>query len=152
MHSLTAFVSTTALVLCTASGAFAQKTPDFSGTWTLDPASIPAAPAGGGLNPPRQLTLTQNAVTLAISWTLDGTTTTMTYNLDGSESRNQDGVSKATWQNNRLVIATPRNLGGSEIVLRRVLSLDGGHLVIEMEQPDPQGGKATVVRFIFKKG
>jgi hypothetical protein len=36
MQSLTIFVSATALVLFTASGAFAQKRPDFSGTWLFD--------------------------------------------------------------------------------------------------------------------
>src|SRR4051812_16777297 len=34
-------------VLAVATMAFAQK-PDFSGTWTPDPAAAPAAPAGGG--------------------------------------------------------------------------------------------------------
>ena len=36
-----------AAVLAVASVAFAQK-PDFSGTWTPDPAAAPAPPAGGG--------------------------------------------------------------------------------------------------------
>ena len=37
----------TAAILAVATVAFAQK-PDFSGTWTLDPASAPAAGGGGG--------------------------------------------------------------------------------------------------------
>ena len=37
----------TAAILAVATVAFAQK-PDFSGTWTLDPASAPAADGGSG--------------------------------------------------------------------------------------------------------
>ena len=36
-----------AAILAVATVAWAQK-PDFSGTWTLDPASAPAAGGGGG--------------------------------------------------------------------------------------------------------
>ena len=45
-----------AAILAVATVAWAQK-PDFSGTWTLDPASAPAAGGGGGggaLGPARQ--------------------------------------------------------------------------------------------------
>ena len=148
MQLLTAFVSTTALVLVTTSGAFAQARPDFSGTWTFDPASLPAAPAGGGVGPPGELTLRQDAGTLTIEY---GPTPAVRYNLDGSESRNWDGTSKAMWQDNRLVIVTPLNAGGREIELRRVLSMDGADLVMEMTLPSLQGGDPTVRRFVYKK-
>ena len=90
MRTLTAVMSTVALALLAASGAFAQQRPDFSGTWTLVPQPASAAPAGGGpsgrgggVNAPQQLTLTQDAKTLTISWTQGGKTTE-TLNLDGS--------------------------------------------------------------------
>ena len=167
MRALTAFVSAAVLVLSTASGAFAQKTPDFSGTWTLQPA--PAAPAaegrrGGGVNPPQQLTLTQDAKTLTMSWTQAGRKTTETLNLDGSESKTQiPGVTvegqpltawrtqKATWEANRLVVVARENFGGKEMEQRRVLSMDGDNLVFELIMPDPQGGNPTVVRVVYKK-
>ena len=156
MRLLTAFVSTAALVLFTAAGAFAQARPDFSGTWTLDPASAPAAPAGGrggGVNPPQQLTFTQDADTLTFSWTQEGRKTTETLNLDGSESKTQTGsVTKATWEANRIVVVIRQNLGGNVIEQRRVFSMDRGDLVIELALPDPQGGDPTVVRLVYKRG
>ena len=154
MRLLTAFVSTAALVLFTASGAFAQARPDFSGTWTLDPASAPAAPGGrgGGVRPPPQLTFTQDAGTLTMSWTQDGRKTTETFHLDGSERTTQTGsVTRTTWEGNRIVVSVQANLGGNVIEQRRVLSIDRGDLVIELAMPDPQGGDPTVVRVVYKK-
>jgi YD repeat-containing protein len=152
MRLLTAFVSTAVLVLCTASGAFAQARPDFSGTWTLDPTSASAA-RDRGMNPPPQLTFTQDANTLTMSWTQEGRTTTETLNLDGSESKTRMGsVQKATWEANRIVVVIRQNLGGNEIEQRRVFSMDGGNLVIELARPDVPGGDPTVVRVVYKKG
>jgi hypothetical protein len=154
MRFLTAFVGTAALVLLTAQGALAQARPDFSGTWTLDPASAPAA-RSKGVSPPPQLTLTQDANTLTMSWTqeVSGRTTTETLNLDGSESKTRMGsVQKATWEANRIVVVIRQNLGGNEIEQRRVFSMDGGNLVIELARPDVPGGDPTVVRVVYKKG
>jgi hypothetical protein len=151
MRLLTAFVGTAALVLFTASGAFAQARPDFSGTWTLDPTSASAA-GGRGLNPPPQLTITQDDNALTMSWTQVGTTTE-TLHLDGSESKTRMGsVQKATWEANRIVVVIRQNLGGNEIEQRRVFSMDGGNLVIELARPDVPGGDPTVVRVVYKKG
>ncbi len=86
-----------AAIFAVASVAFAQK-PDFSGTWTLDPeASGMAAPAGGGGggggrgggalgNGPA--TVKQTADTLTIERTMGDNKVTLTYKLDGSESKN----------------------------------------------------------------
>jgi hypothetical protein len=136
----------------TASSAFAQARPDFSGTWTLDPASASAA-GGRGINPPPQLTITQDDNTLTMSWTQEGTTRTETLNLDGSESTRPAGsVQKATWEANRIVVVIRQTLGGNVIEQRRVLSMDGGNLVIELAMPDVQGGDPTVARVVYKKG
>ena len=155
MRFLTAFVSTAALVLFAVSSALAQTRPDFAGTWTLDPASLPAAPAGGGgrgVNPPPQLTFTQDADTVTMSWTQDGRKSTETFHLDGSESTTQTGsVMKATWEANRIVVVIRANLGGNVVEQRRVLSIDRGDLVIELALPDPRGGDPTVVRIVYKK-
>jgi hypothetical protein len=158
MRFSTTLVTTAALVLLAASGAFAQARPDFSGTWTLDPASAPAAPTGrrgGGVNPPPQLTFTQNADTVTMSWTQErsGNKTTETFHLDGSESTTQTGsVMRATWEANKIVVVIRANLGGNVIEQRRVLSIDRGDLVIELALPDPQGGDSTVVRVVYKRG
>jgi YD repeat-containing protein len=156
MRSLTTFVSTAALVLITASGGFSQGRPDFSGTWTLDPASAAAAPGGGrggGMNLPQQLTFTQTADVLTMSWTQDGRKITETMNLAGAEQTTSSGnVMKVTWEANRIVVVIRANLGGNVVEQRRVFSMEGGNLVIELARPDVQGGTPTVARFVYKRG
>ena len=155
MRLLTAFVSTAALMLIAVSSALAQTRPDFAGAWTLDPASLPAAPAGGGgrgMNPPPQLTFTQDADAVTMSWTQDRRKRTEAFHLDGSESQTQTGsVQRATWEANRIVVVIRANLGGNVVEQRRVLSVDRGDLVIEYSLPDPQGGDPAVVRLVYKK-
>jgi YD repeat-containing protein len=147
MRFLTAFVGTPTLTLVIAASALAQARPDFSGTWTLDPSST----SGG--NAPQQITLTQDARTLTLSWTQDGRTSTETMNLDGSESRTQAGSAmRAGWEGNAIVVVISQNLGGNVMEQRRVLSIDRGNLVIDMTMPDPRGGNPAVVRFVYKKG
>jgi len=55
MRRLTTLAAVVAFICSMATGAFAQGKPDFSGKWTMDPASAPAPapapaapPAGGG--------------------------------------------------------------------------------------------------------
>src|SRR4029453_1253217 len=80
-----------AAILALATAAWAQK-PDFSGTWTLDPASAPAADGGGGGgggavgNGPG--TVKQTADALTIERTMGDAKVILTYKLDGTESRN----------------------------------------------------------------
>jgi hypothetical protein len=180
MRRLTVCVSTAALVLFIATSASAQSRPDFSGKWTLDPASAPAAPGvgggggrGGGRGAGRgggmmgggfgmEFTAAQDANTLTITRAQGDVTMTETYRLDGSESRNQqagrrggpptDVVSRASWDGNQLVIVTQLDFGGASIEQRRVLSLDGGNLIVEMTTPNPQGGAANTVRLVYRKG
>jgi hypothetical protein len=150
MRSLTVFVTAaTLLVLCTPPAAFAQARPDFSGTWMFDRASPPAEQAG--VTPPQELTLKQDASVLTMSWTQGGTTRTEMFKLDGTESKTPTGVTKATWENNRIVIVLRQSLGGNEIEQRRVLSMERDDLVFELTMPGLQGGEPTVVRVVYKK-
>jgi len=147
MRSPSAFVITVALVLITSGTTIAQTKPDFSGTWALDPDS--------GIGPP-QLTQDANTLTVATSFDKGGLVLTTTYNLDGSESVNRAFggpaiVSRATWEGNRLVIVTPRNVGGKEVEQRDALAMAGGDLVFETTRFDLQGA-ATAVRLVYTKG
>jgi len=77
-----------AAILAMATVAWVQK-PDFSGTWTLDPASAPAAGGGSGGdgalgNGPA--TVTQTADALTIERTMGDAKVTLTYKLDGTEA------------------------------------------------------------------
>ena len=115
-----------AAILAVATVAWAQK-PDFSGTWTLDPASAPAAGGGGGRgggggalgNGPA--TVKQTADALTIERTMGDARVTLTYKLDGTESRNMmmgrggqpaDSVSTAKWDGPKLTIVTKQEMDG----------------------------------------
>lgn len=150
----------------------AQGRPDFSGKWVMDPASAPAADAGGGgrgggrggggggLGFGQEFTAKQDAKVLTITRTQGDQTVTAAYNLDGSESKNmvagrggqQEQVSKATWDGNRLVITTTLNVGGNAVEQRRVLSMEGGNLVVEQTNPGRGGGEPTTAKVVYKKG
>jgi hypothetical protein len=147
----------------------AQGKPDFSGKWVMDPA--PAAPvgdagargAGGrgagatgfqpGFGP--EFTIKQDAKTLTIT---RGQGSPLVYNLDGSDSKNmvtrggeqQAQVAKATWEGNKLVIATEVNFQGNTAEQRRVLSFEGGNLVIDQTNPGRGGGGP--IKVVYKKG
>lgn len=110
--------------------------PDFSGTWTLDPAT---APAGGALGS-GPVTVTHTAEALTVARTMNGTTVSLTYKLDGKGSRNvlvgRDGrraqaVSTARWDGPRLTIVTRRDVGGRVVESRHVWTIAGSTLTVE---------------------
>ena len=159
------------LMFGAAASLAAQAKPDFSGKWTMDPASAPA-PGGGGGGGGRgggrggggggfgqEFTATQNAKTLTITRMQGDQTVTTTYNLDGSESKNtvqgrggaQEQVSKATWDGAKLVITTQLNFGGNAVEQKQTLSMEGGNLVVERSQPGRDGGAPTVTKLVYKK-
>jgi Spy/CpxP family protein refolding chaperone len=161
-----------ALIFAVAIGLSAQAKPDFSGKWVMDPASAPAPPAGGGgggggrggggggAGFGQDFTAKQDAKMLTITRTQGDQTVTATYNLDGSESKNmvagrggqQEQVSKAAWDGNKLVITTTLNFGGNTVEQKRVLAIEGGNLVIEQTQPGRGGGEPTTTKLVYKKG
>ena len=129
--------------------ARAQGKPDFSGTWTLDAAKSDPAPAGrgGGAAAPR--TIKQTATELSIQSEGRQGPQTMTYKLDGSESKNeqmgrggaQTLVSKAKWDGASLVIDTTREIQGMSITTHEVRKLDNGgkEMKVESTTQTPQG-------------
>ena len=171
---VTGFVTAAAFVLATSVGMYAQAKPDFSGKWVMDaPAAAPAAPpadggggrgggrgGGGGAGFGQTFTAKQDAKMLTIDRVQGDATVTATYMLDGSESKNtvagrggqQEQVSKATWDGNKLVIVTTINAGGNNVEQRRVMSMEGGNLVIEQTAPGRGGGEPTTTKIVYKKG
>lgn len=115
--------------LAVATVAFAQAKPDFSGTWTPEPAAAPPAgappagapPAGGGAGGGGRggggpMTVKQSATELSVeSAGRGGTPVTRTYKLDGSETKITMGQMEATatakWDGNKLVITTKTEQG-----------------------------------------
>ena len=131
--------ATAAAIVAAATVTWAQKT-DFSGTWTLDPASAPAAaPAGDALGS-GPATVKQTADTLTIERTIAGGPVTLTYKLDGTGSRNMlmseggqqaDSLSTAKWDGPKLTIVTKQEADGRLTESTQVWTVQGSTLTVE---------------------
>ena len=111
------------------------------GTWTLDPASAPAAGGGGGSalgNGPA--TVKQTADALTIERTMGDAKVTLTSKLDGSDSRNMmmgrggqpaDSLSTAKWDGPKLTIVTKQEMDGQVIESTQVWTVAGNTLTVE---------------------
>jgi len=136
--------------------AWAQK-PDLSGTWTLDPSRAPtggyASGEGSALgNGPA--TVKQTADTLTIQRTTGGDTVTLTFQLDGTGSRNMledadghqvDSLSILKWDGPRLTIVTKQERAGKLSETTEVWTVAGNTLTVETT-----GGRGAEKR-IYKK-
>jgi hypothetical protein len=105
---------TTALVVALAVAGYAQK-PDFSGTWTPEPAADAAAGGGGGRGMGGPMTVKQTATELSVETQGRNGAQTRTYKLDGSETDMTMGQMtakvSAKWDGNKLVITTKTEQG-----------------------------------------
>ena len=138
-----------AAVLAVATLAWAQK-PDFSGTWTLDPAASDQPAGGGGGGGGRGGggrgglgqggTVKQTADALTVERMAGENKITATYKLDGSESKNSmmgrggaavESVSTAKWDGPSLVITTKMDMGNGPQESTQKWSVSGSTLTIE---------------------
>ena len=140
-----------AAILAVATLAWAQK-PDFSGTWTLDPAASEGgaggAPGGGGGGGGRGGgrgglgqggTVKQTADALTVERTVGENKVTATYKLDGTESKNTmtgrggqvEAVSTAKWDGPALVITTKMDMGNGPQESTQKWTVSGSTLTIE---------------------
>jgi hypothetical protein len=122
---------TAALVVALAVAGYAQK-PDFSGTWTPEPAADAAAGGGGGRGMAGPMTVKQTATELSIERNMGGNAMTTTYKLDGTETdvpAGRGGTAKASakWDGSKLVITTKTQNGDQT----QTWSLADGKLTIE---------------------
>jgi len=105
---------TAALVVALAAAGYAQK-PDFSGTWTPEPAADAAAGGGGGRGPGGPMTVKQTATELSVETQGRNGPQTRVYKLDGSETDVQMGQMtakvSAKWDGSKLVITTKTDNG-----------------------------------------
>ena len=111
-----------AAILAVATVVSAQK-PDFSGTWTLDPASAPAAGGrggGGGALGNGPATVKQTADALMIERTMGDAKVTLTYKLDGTESRNM-----MMGRGGQQVFAFDRQVGRPQLTIVTKQEMDG---------------------------
>jgi hypothetical protein len=156
-------VSALAVVLYTV-GMSAQAT-SFAGKWTMDPASAPAPPAGGGGGrgggrgggpvSGMEVTITQDATTLTIAKTQGQNPVTLKYTLDGKDSKNKvmgrggevEQTSQATMAGGKLTITTTADMGRGPTTTKQVLSIEGGNLVVENMGADG----ASMGKLTYKK-
>ena len=133
-----------AAILAVATVTWAQR-PDFSGTWTVDPASAPAGGGGGrggggGALGNGPSTVKQTADTLTIERTMGEDKVTLTYKLDGSDSRNLmtgrggqqvDSMSNVKWDGPKLTIVTKQEMDGQITESTQVWTVQGSTLTVE---------------------
>ena len=128
-----------AAILAAATVASAQK-PDFSGTWILDQAGAPGGGRGGGALGNGPATVKQTADALTIERTMGDAKVTLTYRLDGTESRNMmmgrggqpaDSMSIAKWDGPRLTIVTKQESDGQVTESTQVWTVEGNTLTVE---------------------
>ena len=155
MRRVTAMLSVAAVVLM-AAGLVAQATPSFAGEWKIvgDPDS-----GGGRSGPGIDLTITQTATAMTVEYRAGQAPAPvkLTYNLDGSASRNMmagrggtaptEQVSKAMWATNKLVVTTTTGVGEE----KRTFSMEGGDLVVETSAPARNGGAPNISKVTYKK-
>ena len=147
----------------------AQAQTNFAGRWIAD---RPAAPAGGrdedgqgggrgrgggAFSQVNQVTtVTQDANKLVAVFPQGASTVTLTFNLDGTETKNtvptnyapEAQTSTARWHGDHLVITTSTAAGVRQT---RTLSIVAGKLVVETSTPGT-GGTPVVSRQTYTKG
>jgi hypothetical protein len=142
--------------------AFAQAKPDFSGTWTLDPEASQMGQGGGGQGAGRgggmmggPMTVKQTGDTLVVEQVRGENTVTMTYKLDGTQSKNtvpgrggatSEQVSVAKWSGNTIVITRTQQMGDQSIEITETWAMEGGNLTIASS-----GGRGGGVKRVYKK-
>ena len=128
-----------AAILAVGTVAWAQK-PDFSGTWILDQAGAPAGGRGGGALGNGPATVKQTADALTIERIMGDAQVTLTYRLDGPESRNMmtgpggqqaDSLSTARWDGSKLTILTKQEMAGQVTESTQVWTVEGRTLTVE---------------------
>ena len=158
---VTAMLGTAAVVLM-ATSVYAQA-PNFAGKWTPDAEKNAAmnpnaggggrGGGGGGGMGGGEVTIAQDAKTLTVTRTTQAGERKLTYNLDGSPSKNMamgrggqtEVTSTAKWDGAKLVITSDN---GQSITY----AMDGAWLVQSTTSPGRGGGDPVTRSTYYKKG
>jgi hypothetical protein len=136
-----------------AATGFAQKKPDFSGTWVIDQSAAEggAATAGAGRGAPGgEMIITQTGGTFTVDRKGPSGTQSTTYKLDGTEQQVMSGQLKMKarprWDGDKIAIDLTRpTQDGTMFTTTIFYSMDKeGRLTIDM--PSPMGARKTVYK------
>jgi|SRR5579871_730385 len=150
MRRLTMALGVMAAVLLVA-GVSAQKSHNFTGMWTVDADKSGPAPAAGGRGggAASDFEIRMDDKTMNVITTRGGNSTTNSYKLDGTDSKNTsrggEEVTVAKWDGDKLVLTNKTN--------NQVTSywMDGADLVRSVTRPGQNGGAAQTTQTYFKK-
>lgn len=158
---------TLAMLLCAVTArAQAPARPDFSGTWTVEPAASGRVRGdmGSGWGSPMTISQDADRLTVVYAFFAPGdlqAPLTFTYALDGTETKNavrmgrgtQDQTSLARWEADKLVVVTthqfshPATREVIPVEVTRTLSLDSPKsLTVETTRAGVLGGEPTSTR------
>jgi hypothetical protein len=156
------------LACACAVSAPAQDRPDFSGTWTADPAKSVRTGSDGkartALMLGSEFTARQDATTLTLQITAGPLHVTAVYKLDGTESRNSspggagqpdvEVVSRASWEGSKLVIRSTSSAesGGKTVQIEsvRTLFIDADGTLV-MDRTGTPASEVPETRSVYKK-
>lgn len=134
-------LTTVVLALVLSALPHAQGTPDFSGTWRMDPLRSESANQGTPIGPVT-VTISQTANELKMETSREKSKTTAVYKLDGSRSQIEGGNATARWEGTTLVIdavlyvqgagvttkeSWKLGAGGNELLVDRLLAVQHGY-------------------------
>ncbi|HXT17253.1 MAG TPA: hypothetical protein VN706_16565 [Gemmatimonadaceae bacterium] len=136
--------------------------PDFTGTWNLDMTKL--EPQAAAMISKASLAITQDAKTLKQVQSMTTTMTgpqeiTVTYNLDGSDSKNTvsqmgqslEMTSNANWDGSTLVIKTKAEMQGQAIERTDRYSLDAAGKVLTIDTSASMMGQSMQTKQTFNK-
>lgn len=147
------------LVLALPVAAGAQH-PDFTGKWTYDQASSSQSMMS---QMSATLDIAQSPATLkldqSVSSSMGNQSSSLTYNLDGSASKNTVDAqgqsltlnSTTAWAGDTLVITTTAEVQGQPIKTVDHWSLDSEHKVLTMNTDISVGPQSMTQKKVFKK-
>jgi hypothetical protein len=127
--------ATLAAILLLSVVLLAQPTPDFSGSWTLDPTRSQSAQQG---EPFKAVTfaIAQSVGQVRIETTRDSEKENVLYALTKSRASSNPGASgqsEAYWDGDQLVTVTQRTVSGQTVTVKesRTLSPNGADMTVE---------------------
>ena len=140
----------------------AASRPDFSGKWTLDVSKLEGPMAQAGITS-ATLSITQDAKMMkqeqSMSSAMGSNSAVVTYNLDGSESKNTitqgpmslELTSKTSWDGSTLVITTKGDVQGNPYARTDRYSLDATGKVLTIDTNVSVMGQAMPIKQVFNK-